>query len=113
MKKGTQSKRTMISRIKALIEKHGTGGEYDKSLSFGEMEMDHTICIASLGDSTHQFAEVFGQHKVTAVTYVHDREEDEDYIAYEDLSREIVEEILEELESYGDAQDKLMESCKD
>lgn len=106
-------KRTIIKKIKAIIEKHGIGAEQDKCLTSAEMELESSLCIASLG-STNQLAEIFGLHKVTAITYdKQDEEIDEDYISYEDLTKDILEEILSDLENYEVDQDKFLESCRE
>lgn len=57
-------------------------------------EADSGDGIVTLGKDTHQLLEEFGEHKVTALTYVHETVVDEDYIKYEDLSKDILEEIL-------------------
>ena len=93
-------KKTIIKKIKAIIEKHGTGGEYDKSITAADMQLNASPVISSVGKNTFQLAETFGLHKVTAVIYVHDREESEDYIAYEELEKDVLEEILFNLENY-------------
>lgn len=99
-------KRTIIKKIKAIIAKIG-------EVTSTEIQLDSSPCILSIGGHTCQLIETFGQHKVTAVTYIHDREEDEDYISYEDLKKDILEEILFDLENYEVEQDKFLESCKD
>lgn len=68
-------------------------GDYG-SFTTADVAADSSPCIASLGSHTHQLIEQFGPFKVTAITYVHDTEVDEDYIRYNDLSEDILEEIL-------------------
>lgn len=106
LKTKAMQKRTIIKHIKAIIAKAG-------EVTSAEMQLGSSPCILSIGSHTCQLVETFGQHKVTAITYVHDREEAEDYFSYEDLSKNILEEILFNLENYQVEQDKLFESCTD
>lgn len=80
-------KRTLIKNINKIIVKFG-------SFTTADVEADSSPCIASLGKDTHQLAEAFGEHKVTAITYIHETEVDEDYISYQDLSKDVLLEIL-------------------
>jgi len=80
-------KKTLIKQIKNIISKYG-------SFTTADVEADSSPVIASLGKHTFQLAETFNLHKVTAITYVHDTESDEDYISYEDLNRDVLAEIL-------------------
>lgn len=80
-------KRTVIKNINKIIVKFG-------SFTTADVEADSSPCIASLGKDTHQLLEEFGEHKVTALTYVHETVVDEDYIKYEDLDKDVLEEIL-------------------
>lgn len=110
MKKGSQTKKTVIKRIKALIEKQGHGK--DKVVTIADMEASSSPCIKHIGE-TAILAEIFGQHKATVFTYVGDIETNEDYISYEDLDRDVLDEILVLLEDYDVAMDKFFDSCLD
>ena len=99
-------KRTIIKKIKALIAKLG-------GTTSAEMQLDSSPCLKGIGSHTCQLIETFGQHKVTAITYVNDCEGDEDYISYEDLKKDILEKILSDLEDYEVGLDKTMEKCRD
>ena len=79
------SKKSVIKRINKIIVKHG-------EFTTADVEAESSPVIQSFG-KTHLFAEKFGEHKVTAVLYVADRETDEDYITYENLSLDVLEEI--------------------
>ena len=105
-------KRTIIKKIKAIIEKHGTGGEFDKNLTAAEMALESSPCINNFKGGC-VLLETFEQHKVTAVTYLNDNEKCEDYICYEDLAKDILEEILSDLENYEVEEDKFLTSCKE
>jgi hypothetical protein len=99
-------KRTIIKRIKEYVSKN------DGEITTADCEADSSPVIASLGKNTFQLAETFGFHKVTAVTYVHDTETDEDYIPYEDLKKDVLEEILRLVENYVDGLEKTMDKCR-
>jgi len=97
-------KRTIIKKIKAIINKFG-------ELTSAQMELSSSPCFASTG-SVSQLCETFGHHKVTVITYIRDNEEGEDYIAYELLDKDLLSEILMNLEDYEWHEDKLMASTK-
>lgn len=86
-------KRTIIKRIKTIIENYG-------SFTTGDVSAESSPCIATLGGCT-QLLESFSLHKATAITYDRiDEEIDENYIPYENLSKDILEEILILAEQY-------------
>ena len=80
-------KRTIIKKIKAIITEWG-------GFSCADVEATSSPVIKTLGKDTCQLAERFEKDKVEAVIYVHDSETGEDYIAYEDLDKDVLEEIL-------------------
>jgi glycine betaine/choline ABC-type transport system substrate-binding protein len=98
-------KRTIIKRIKAIIENIGVTTNAD-------MELGSSPVFNSIGEHTCQLVERYGHHKVDVVTYVHDNETDEDYVSYEDLEKELLEEILFNLENYEVDLDKTLERSK-
>ena len=104
-------KRTIIKKIKAIVEKQGNGDEYGKQITVADMEAPSSPVIKQIGE-TAILAEQFGLHKVTTFTYVGDVETGEDYVTYESLDKEVLEEILVLLEDYDITMDKLMESTK-
>jgi len=79
-------KTEIINHIQKIIVKFG-------EFTTADVEANSSPVIQSLGN-THLLAEQFGEHKVTAVLYVNDMETDEDYISYEDLSKDVLQEIL-------------------
>jgi hypothetical protein len=79
------SKKSVIKRINKIIVKHG-------EFTTADVEGESSPVIQSFR-KTHLLAEKFGEHKVTAVLYVHDVETDEDYITYENLSLDVLKEI--------------------
>lgn len=82
-----QQKRTIIKEIKKIIQDWG-------GFSTADVEANSSPVIATLGKDTHQLAERFDLHKVTVITYVHENETDTDYVKYEDLDKDVLEEIL-------------------
>lgn len=80
-------KRTVIKNINKIIVKFG-------SFTTADVEANSSPCIATLGKDTHQLIEEFGEHKVTAFIYVHETVVNEEYISYEDLDKDTLEEIL-------------------
>jgi hypothetical protein len=102
------TKRKIINRIKSLVEKHQNCG----CVTMAMMETESSPCIASLGQSTHQLVETLYKDVVEAIVYVHDREEDASLITYENLSDEILNEILEDIEQYDVAQGKLYDNIR-
>lgn len=103
------TKKKIINRIKALVEKHQNCG----IVTMAMMETESSPCIASLGQNTHQLVETLYPEVVEAIVYVHDREEDSSLIPYVKLSDEILAEILEDLEQYDATQGKLYDSISD
>lgn len=81
-----KTKKSVISKIKAIIEDFG-------SFSCADVEATSSPVIASLGKDTHQLAEHFYKDKVEAVIYVHDNDTSTDYIPYEKLDLDTLEEI--------------------
>jgi hypothetical protein len=79
-------KTEIINHIQKIIVKFG-------EFTTADVEANSSPVIQSLGN-THLLVEQFGEHKVTAVLYVNDMETDEDYISYEDLSEDVLQEIL-------------------
>jgi len=97
-------KNAIIKNIKAIIEKFG-------SFTTADVEAESSPVIATLGKDTCQLAETFNLHKVTAVTYVHETETNEDFILYEDLKKDVLEDILRLAENYEADQLKTLKRC--
>lgn len=87
-------KKTIIKKIKAIIKEHG-------SFTIADVQADSSPCIASMKGAT-QLAESFHYDKVEAVTYElkYDEEIDSDNIPYEDLKKDVLEEILHLAENW-------------
>lgn len=81
-----KTKKQLIEKIKAIIKDYG-------SFTCADVEAISSPVIGSLGRNTFQLAETFYEHKVDAVMYVHDHETESEYIAYEDLKLDVLEEI--------------------
>lgn len=91
-------KADIIKKIKTIIKEHG-------DFTCADVEANSSPVVASLGKDTHQLAESFGLHKVTAVTYVHETETGEDYIKYEDLKASTLKDILELAKEHKERQE--------
>ena len=87
------TKKELIKKIKTIITNYG-------SFTTADINAESSPCTGSLGRNAVQLAESFYQDKIEAVTYVHDNEESSDYILYEDLKKDVLEEILELAETY-------------
>jgi len=98
-------KRTIIKKIRTIIEKVGQTNSC-------EMKLNCFPFINSIGETVSQLAEGFYLNYVKAVTYANGEEVEEVDIDYEDLKKDVLEEILFILENYEVEQDKFMESCK-
>ena len=93
-------KRTIIKRIKTIIQNHG-------SFSVGEIGAESSPIVESFG-STFVLAESFDINNATLVTYVNDSEVDENYVVYHELSKEVLEEILFLAEMFETDQEKTL-----
>jgi len=98
-------KRTIIKKIRTIIEKVGQTNSC-------EMELDCSPIISCIGENVVQLAEGFFVNGVKAILYANGEEVDDIHINYEDLRKDVLEEILFNLENYEVEQDKFMESCK-
>ena len=86
----------MIAKIKQVIEDLG-------STSTFELELQSSPCINSIGNGKNnvcQLAEHFKHDGIDAVIYHDDTELGEDFIPYEDLKKNVIEEIYEIILTY-------------
>jgi len=81
------NKEEKINYIKEIIKDFGT-------FTIADVEAESSPCINSMGKDAHQLLETFYEHKAEAVSYIHESVVDTDYIEYENLSEETIEEIL-------------------
>ena len=100
-------KRTIIKRIKSIIEKHET-------FSIGEVEGAEGICVSEMGNFV-ALAEYF--NGTTIEVNVFDPNSfssdaiDSYELTYEELSKEILEEILFVAELFETDQEKTIKRC--
>lgn len=80
-------KKTIIEKINSIIEKNG-------SFTTADVMAMQSPLINSVGKSTFVLAETFHKHSCEGVVYVHDREEGSDDYDYDDLSEDVLYEIL-------------------
>ena len=81
------NKKEIIKKIKSIINEFG-------GFTTAEVEAESSPCVASLGSSTCQLAESFYIDKVETIIYVDEEESSNEYIPYEDLKKNVLEEIL-------------------
>ena len=85
-----------IKRIKAIIAEWGT-------TTSNELGLDCSPCINSIGSgkqNVSQLIEHFNHNNVMAVTYHDEIELGEENILYENLSKELIDEISGIMETY-------------
>jgi len=100
-------KRTIIKRIKSIIEKHET-------FSIGEVEGAEGICVDEMGNYI-ALAEHFNSSTIDVSVYdpssMSSDEIDSYELTYEELSKEILEEILFVAELFETDQEKTLKRC--
>lgn len=101
-----RQKKSIISNIKRLVEKHGERGatEWDTELTTAQMEANSSPVVSNTKGAM-TLCERFGLHKVTVVHYVRDEEVGEDYVPYEELKKDVLEEIEFLIEQYAETQE--------
>lgn len=90
-------KKNKIERIKYIIELWG-------SVNSAELQLDCSPCINSIGNGRNnvsQLIEHFGPTQVEAITYNDEIELGSEFIVYENLSDELIDEILPIIEEYN------------
>ena len=103
------NKKEKIERIHQIMDEWG-------STTSGELELESSPCINSIGNGKNnvsQLVEYFYRNYVTTITYHDEHELGENDIFYEDLSDDILDEILNILEEYDVSMTKLMNSTRD
>ena len=81
------TKKATIKAIKAIIKEHG-------SFTTADVQAQSSPCVATLGGTT-QLLEEFNYDKAKAICYDRqDEEVSEDFIPYEDLREDVLDEIL-------------------
>jgi hypothetical protein len=80
-------KRTIIKKIQAIIKEHG-------DFTTAEINAESSPCVYSK-KGRNELCESFNYDKVEVVTYdSNDEEIDSDDVLYEDLKKDVLEEIL-------------------
>lgn len=97
-----------ISRIKEII------GEWGETTT-AELEAGSSPCISSTGNrpNVSVLVERFGENNVGVFTYVDETETSEDELTYEELSDDVLDEILDLLEDYDTDNFKTQQRCQD
>ena len=76
-----------IEYIKKVVREFG-------DFTIGSLEAESSPLVNSMGKDNIQLAEGFFESGIEAVTYVHETEVSEDFIAYEDLDKDVIDEIV-------------------
>lgn len=103
------SKIEQIKKIRSIIDEWG-------SVNTAELELESSPCIKSIGNGKNnvsQLVERFYRDGVEAITYHDEIELGEEYINYEDLSDEIIDEIYFIMLEYDAGMYKTMKRCQD
>jgi len=103
------TKTAKISRIKEII------GEWGETTT-AELEANSSPCISSSGTdkmNVSTLVEDFNYHNVKVVTYNNETEIAEDYLTYEELEEDVIDDILNLLEDYDTDNEKTMKRCED
>lgn len=98
-------KKKNIKRINKIIKEWG-------GFSIADIEAESSPLVNSCG-KTVQLAEIFDKDICTVTTYVNETETNQDDVAYTDLRKDTVAEILILAEEYDAIQTKLFDSIKD
>jgi hypothetical protein len=101
------SKGRTINGIKSVIEKWGG------SISTKDMELESSFTLDYISDKHFSLIERFYPNDVEVVTYIDDIEKDVFNVSYEELTFDVLNEILNTMETYDIMMDKTMDSCRD
>ena len=107
LKDKTMSKGRTINGIKSVIEKWGG------SITTKEMECETSFKLDHISDKHFSLIERFYREDVEVITYIDGEEKDVFNVPYTNLSFDLLDEILNELETYDIMMDKTMDSCRD
>ena len=86
-------KMTKLQNIKRIVNTFG-------SFTIADLEGDSSPLINSMGKDNIQLAERFYNKGVDAITYVHETEVSDDFIEYENLDKDVIDEINTLAENY-------------
>jgi len=101
------NKQETIKTIRGIISNWGS------PITDADMELISSPVINQMGKDHFSLAESFHLNYVGVTTYVHEIVTDETDMSYEDLSEDILEEILESLKTYDEYMLKTMDKCRD
>jgi len=101
------NKQETIKSIRKIISNWGS------PITDADMELISSPIINQVSKDHFSLAESFHLDYVGVTTYVHEIVTDETDIPYEDLSDDVLKEILENLQTYDNYMDKTMDKCRD
>jgi hypothetical protein len=83
-----------LDNIKRIINTFG-------SFAISDLDGESSILIDSMGKDNVQLAERFYDSGVDAITYVHETEVSDDFVEYENLDDDVIDEINTLAENYA------------
>jgi hypothetical protein len=101
------SKGRIINGIKSVIDKWGG------SITTKEMERETSFKLDHISDKHFSLIERFYRDDVEVITYIDGEEKDIFNVPYTNLSFDLLDEILNAMETYDVMMDKTMDSCRD
>lgn len=105
-KKRKTKKERLIERIRTIIEQDGSFTTADV------MAMSSPI-VKTMGKNSYMLAERFGKNGADCEIYVHDTNTESDTVEYEDMSTNLLEEILSLAEEWSVICYKTMKRASD
>ena len=100
------TKEKTIKRIKEIINEYG-------SVSTGELELDSSPMVNSIGGKIFQLVEYFRLNTVSTTVYHDDIELFDIDVNYNDLSKDVLDEILDILVDYETDMEKTYKRMSD
>lgn len=105
-KKRLTKKESLIKKIKIIVEEWG-------SFSINEVEHESSPILSKKGKDTEWLVERVSSNDVNAIKYVHGQDVADDDIPFEDLTIDLLEEILRIAENYEVDMIKTEKRCQD
>ena len=101
----TMNKQETIKTIRKIISNWGT-------ITDADMELTSSPVVNQMGKDHFSLAESYHLDYVGVTTYVHEIVTDETDMSYEDLSDDVLDEILDNLQTYDEYMWKTMDKCR-
>ena len=105
-KKRKTKKERLIERIRTIIEQDG-------NFTTADVMATSSPVVKTMGKNSCMLAERFNKHGADCEIYVHDINTDSDTVEYEDMSMDVLEEILSLAEEWSAICYKTMKRASD